>query len=292
MRYACIARYRGEFRVRLMCRVLGVSPSGFYASERRSPCEHALKDQMLSKAILEAHRKSRRTYGSPRVHRELKADGIAVAEKRVARLMRQGGIKGKQRRKFRVTTDSSHAHPVPPNILNRQFSPESTEGLNRVWVSDITYVWTNEGWLYLSAILDLCSRAVVGWSMRQTMETSLTLSALQMAVARRRPPPGVLHHSDRGVQYASADYRSMLEQHGMECSMSRKGDCWDNAVAESFFSTIKRELIDDSRWRTREEARAAIFEYIESWYNRERRHSSLGYVSPAEYEGIILREAA
>jgi putative transposase len=292
VRYACIARYRGEFKVRLMCRVLSVSPSGFYASERRSPCEHVLKDQMLRKEILEAHRKSRRTYGSPRVHRELKANGIAVGEKRVARLMRQGGIKGKQRRRFRVTTDSSHAHPVPPNVLNRQFSPEPTEGLNRVWVSDITYVWTNEGWLYLSAILDLCSRSVVGWSMRHTMEKSLTLSALEMALARRRPPPGVLHHSDRGAQYASADYRSMLEQHGMECSMSRKGDCWDNAVAESFFATIKRELIDGSCWRTRDEARAAIFEYIEAWYNRERRHSSLSYVSPAEYEGIILRKAA
>lgn len=292
MKYACIACYRGEFKVRLMCRVLSVSPSGFYASERRSPSEHALKDQMLSREILRAHKKSRRTYGSPRVHRELKANGIAVGEKRVARLMRQGGIKGKQRRRFRVTTDSSHTHPVPPNVLNRQFSPESAEGLNRVWVSDITYVWTNEGWLYLSAILDLCSRFVVGWSMRHTMDKGLTLSALQMALARRRPLPGVLHHSDRGAQYASTDYRSMLEQHGMECSMSRKGDCWDNAVAESFFATIKRELIDGSRWRTREEARAAIFEYIEVWYNRERRHSSLGYVSPTEYERIILRQAA
>jgi transposase InsO family protein len=247
---------------------------------------------MLSREILEAHKKSRRTYGSPRVHHELRANGIAVGEKRVARLMREGGIRGKQRRKFQVTTDSSHTHPIPPNILNRRFSPESTEGPNRVWVSDITYVWTNEGWLYLAAILDLCSRFVVGWSMWQTMERSLTLSALQMALARRRPLPGVLHHSDRGAQYASADYRLMLQQHEMECSMSRKGDCWDNAVAESFFATIKRELIDGSHWQTREEARAAIFEYIEVWYNRERRHSSLGYVSPTEYERIILRKAA
>lgn len=292
MKYACIARYRGEFKVRLMCRVLSVSSSGFYASERRSPSEHALKDQMLRQKIVEVHQTSRRTYGSPRVHRELKANGIAVGAKRVARLMREGGIKAKQRRRFVVTTDSCHAHPIPPNVLNRQFSPESTEGLNRVWVSDITYVWTNEGWLYFSAILDLCSRFVVGWSMRHTMERSLTLSALQMALARRRPLPGVLHHSDRGAQYASADYRSMLQQHGMECSMSRKGDCWDNAVAESFFATIKRELIDGSRWRTREQARAAIFEYIEVWYNRERRHSSLGYVSPTEFERIILRKAA
>jgi transposase InsO family protein len=292
VKYACIARYRGEFKVRLMCRVLSVSPAGFYASMRRSLSRHALTDQMLSQEIIEAHRISRRTYGSPRVHRELKAKGIAVGEKRVARLMQQGGIKAKHSRRFRVTTDSSHAHPIAPNVLNRQFSPEETQGLNRVWVSDITYVWTNEGWLYLSAILDLCSRFVVGWSMRHTMERSLTLSALQMALARRRPLPGVLHHSDRGAQYASADYRLMLEQNGMECSMSRKGDCWDNAVAESFFATIKRELIDGSRWRTREEARAAIFEYIEVWYNRERRHSSLGYVSPTEYERTILRKAA
>lgn len=292
MKYACIARYRGEFKVRLMCRVLRVSRAGFYASIKRSLSQHAMTDQMLSEEILKAHRASRRTYGSPRVHRELKDQGIAVGEKRVARLMREAGIRAKQPRRFRVTTNSSHPHPLAPNVLNRQFSPESTHGLNRVWVSDITYVWTNEGWLYLSAILDLCSRFVVGWSMQHTMERSLTLSALEMAVAGRRPLAGVLHHSDRGAQYASADYRSMLEQHGMECSMSRKGDCWDNAVAESFFATLKRELIDGSCWRTREEARSAIFEYIEVWYNRSRRHSSLGYVSPEQYERIILRKAA
>ena len=292
MKYACIARYRGEFKVRLMCRVLRVSRAGFYASIKRSLSQHAMTDQMLSEEILKAHRASRRTYGSPRVHRELKDQGIAVGEKRVARLMREAGIRAKQPRRFRVTTNSSHAHPLAPNVLNRQFSPESTDGLNRVWVSDITYVWTNEGWLYLSAILDLCSRFVVGWSMQHTMERSLTLSALEMALARRRPLAGVLHHSDRGVQYASADYRLMLEEHGMECSMSRKGDCWDNAVAESFFATLKRELIDGRKWRTQEEARVAIFEYIEVWYNRSRRHSSLGYVSPEEYERTILRKAA
>jgi putative transposase len=292
VKYACIARYRGEFKVRLMCRVLRVSRSGFYASIKRTLSRHAMTDQMLSEAILKAHRASRRTYGSPRVHQELKDQGIAVGEKRVARLMREAGIRAKQPRRFRVTTNSSHAHPLAANVLNRQFSPESTEGLNRVWVSDITYVWTNEGWLYLSVILDLCSRFLVGWSMQQTIDRSLTLSALEMALARRRPLRGVLHHSDRGAQYASADYRLMLEKHGMECSMSRKGDCWDNAVAESFFATLKRELIDGTKWRTRAEAQAAIFEYIEVWYNRGRRHSSLGYVPPLEYERIILRKAS
>lgn len=292
MKYACIARYRGEFKVRLMCRVLRVSRAGFYASIKRSLSQHAMTDQMLSEEILKAHRASRQTYGSPRVHRELKDQGIAVGEKRVARLMREAGIRAKQPRRFRVTTNSSHPNPIAPNTLNRQFSPESTEGLNRVWVSDITYVWTNEGWLYLSVILDLCSRFVVGWSMQQAIDRCLTLSALQMAVARRRPLRGVLHHSDRGTQYASADYRLMLEKHGMECSMSRKGDCWDNAVAESFFATLKRELIDGTKWRTRAEAQAAIFEYIEVWYNRVRRHSSLGYVPPLEYERITLTKAA
>ena len=286
MKYACIARHQGEFRVRLMCRVLSVSCSGFYASRRREKSERQRVDERLAAEIRLLHGKNRhyRTYGSPRIHRELKGNGIAVSEKRVARVMREKGIRAKASKKFCVTTDSSHAHPVAPNLLDRQFSVEQVLSPDRVWASDITYIPTHEGWLYLAVVLDLCSRLVVGWSMRHTLEKSLVIDALRGALAYRSPEAGMLHHSDRGSQYASADHRSLLAENGIECSMSRKGDCWDNAVAESFFATLKKELVQGAGWRTREEARAALFEYIEVWYNRERRHSSLGYVSPAEYE--------
>jgi transposase InsO family protein len=220
--------------------------------------------------------------------------------------MHEGGIRAKQARKYRVTTtDSSHAHPIAPNVLDRQFSVSDIIAPNKMWVGDITYIPTAEGWLYLSVILDLFSRRVVGWSMKHAMDKSLTLDALRMALLQRAPGLGVLHHSDRGSQYACGDYRELLEQHGMVCSMSRKGDCWDNAVAESFFATLKKELVNDAAWeglsQTREEARAALFEYIEVWYNRERRHSSIDYLSPADYEAkcemncktqTLLHEAA
>lgn len=294
MKYACIARHRREFQVRLMCRVLSVSVSGFYASLGRGPSERRLQDERLTAEIRLLHGRTRhyRTYGSPRVHRELKASGIAVGEKRVARVMREGGIRAKQARRFRVTTNSSHAHPVAPNVLERQFSIQQVSSPNRVWASDITYISTREGWLYLAVLLDLSSRRVVGWSMKHTLDKSLALDALRMGLSARRPQPELLHHSDRGSQYACADYRSLLEEHGMTCSMSRKGDCWDNAVAESFFATLKKELVHGSDWKTREEARAALFEFIEVWYNRQRRHSSLGYLSPAEYEAKQFRNAA
>jgi putative transposase len=295
MRYGFISDHASEFKVLSMCRVLEVSRPGYYAWKVRKECgssERARADQNLTVMIRTVHRKSKRRYGSPRVHRELKDQGIHVGEKRVARVMREGGIRAKQSRKFRVTTtDSSHAHPIAENVLDRQFSVTDIIAPNKVWASDITYIPTGEGWLYLAVVLDLFSRMVVGWSMRHTMERGITLDALTMALDHRTPELGILHHSDRGSQYACGDYRALLEQNGMTCSMSRKGDCWDNAVAESFFATLKKELVNDAVWQTREEARAALFEYIEVWYNRERRHSSIDYLSPADYETKCEMEA-
>ena len=292
MKYACIARHVDEFPVRLMCHVLEVAPSGFYAWRTRAPSARAIADERLLLNVRVAHATSGETYGAPRVHRELReADGLRVGKKRVARLMREDGLVGRvPRRKRPRTTDSAHPHPIAPNLLDRQFDVNGI-GLNRVWVSDITYVPTQEGWLYLAAVLDLASRRCVGWAMRDTLEAELAVSALEMAVAARRPAPGLVHHSDRGSQYACGAYRAALAAHGMVASMSRKANCWDNAVAESFFATLELELILNARWATRDEARRAIFRYIETWYNRERRHSTLDYVSPAAYEER-LRTAA
>jgi len=198
--------------------------------------------------------------------------------------MRVEGVRATQRRRFRVTTDSRHAHPVAPNVLGRRFAVEQVAVPDRVWAGDITYIATREGWLYVAVVLDLGSRRVIGWAMRHTLERGLTLDALTMALGQRQPGAGVLHHSDRGSQYACGEYQALLTQHSMTCSMSRKGDCWDNAVVESFFATLKAELVDAADWATREAARAALFAYIEVWYNRQRRHSSLGYLSPLQYE--------
>jgi putative transposase len=292
VKYACIHSYRGEFRLRLMCRVLDVSVSGFYAWLKRGPSERSRQDSVLLVEIEKSHKASRRNYGSPRILRDLRDLGYRVGEKRVARLMRETGIRAKTCRRFKVTTNSQHAHPLAPNLLARRFSPSFAEAPNKVWASDITYIPTREGWLYLSAVLDLASRRVVGWSTSETIGSSLAIDALKMALSYRRPERGMLHHSDRGIQYAAADFRMLLNSKRIECSMSRKGDCWDNAVAESFFATLKKELVRDSEWKTREEARADIFEWIEIWYNRQRRHSSIGFLSPAEYEKRILRKAA
>jgi len=286
-----MARHVDEYDVRLMSEVLEVSPSGFYAWRKRPPSERAIADERLLLNIRIAHAKSDGDYGAPRVQRELEDEDIHVGTKRVARLMRQDGLKGRAPRRQRPrTTDSAHAHPIAPNLLARQFDVNGV-ALNQVWVSDITYVPTREGWLYLAAVLDLASRRCVGWAMRETLEPELAVSALEMAITTRRPAPGLIHHSDRGSQYACADYRAVLERHGMIASMSRKGNCWDNAVAESFFATVELELIRKHRWATRDDARRAIFRYIETWYNRERRHSTLDYVSPVQYEEE-LRTAA
>ena len=287
MRFGFIQTERATYPVRLLCRTLVVSAAGFYAWCRRGLSLRAREDAALKVEIRAAHAASRKTYGSPRIFIDLKADDHRIGRKRVARLMREEGIEGQRKRRFRVTTNSQHSHPVATNELNRNFTASAP---NKVWVTDITYIWTREGWLYLAAILDLYSRRVVGWSMDSCMDRSLALDALSMALMTRRPEPGLLHHSDRGVQYASSEYQAQLRTHGMICSMSRKGDCWDNAVAESFFSTIKAELVHRTDYVSRSQARASIFEYIEAFYNVRRRHSALGYVSPVEHEAAAVRK--
>jgi len=284
VKYTCIEAHRGEFEVSLMCRVLEVSRSGFYAAQKRGVKECERADQRLRLEIRSIYQASRRRYGSPRVHEELKAQGILCGRKRVERLMREDGLQAKRRRRFRVTTNSAHAHPIALNLLNRRFTAAEVGGLDQVWVGDITYVPTRQGWLYLAVVLDLASRRVIGWAMKDTLEASLATDALTMALTQRQPGRGLLYHSDRGVQYAAGEYRALLAGRGITCSMSRKGDCWDNAVAESFFATLEWELIEESDWHTHREARRDIFEYLEIWYNRRRRHSTLGYKSPADYE--------
>lgn len=266
-----------------MCRALNVSPSGFYAWQQRPPSARSTRDGLLRFEVVTLHRKSRARYGSRPIVRDLRDGGKRVSRRRVAKLMREAGIRGKTPRAFKVTTDSKHGKPLAGNLLERHFAPGEIEAPNRVWTSDITYLRTREGWLYLAVVLDLFSRKIVGWSMSHRLESRLVLDALQMAADRRAVEQTLLVHSDRGVQYASDAVQRFYDRHGMLCSMSRKGNCWDNAVTESFFATLKREL-DDPTFESRESARAIIFEYIEIWYNRQRRHSTLGYVSPEQFE--------
>ena len=292
MKFAFIVDHAAEFHITTMCRVLEVSKAGYYAWVTRPPSARADANMQLTLDIGMVHEWSRGTYGSPRVHEELSAHGVTTSVNRIARLMQAAGIGVTPRRGFRVTTDSNHAHPIAPNTLDRQFAVGPTDALNQVWVGDITYLSTREGWLYLAVVLDLASRRVIGWAMRHTLAGELTRDALTMALTGRRPAPGVLHHTDRGSQYAAGDYQALLTAHQMACSMSGVGDCWDNAVSESFFATLKRELADRADWHTRDEARTAVFEYIEVWYNQQRRHSSLGYQSPVEYEQQLASEQA
>jgi putative transposase len=287
VKFEFIEAEKAHWSIAFMCDRLEVSKSGFYAWRGRPPSSRSIEDERLLAEIRTVHAESRGRYGSPRVHRELAAKGIHASKHRVARLMRENGLRGRRRRRFRHTTDSNHAMPIAPNTLARDFTAEAP---NTVWVTDITYIPTREGWLYLAAILDLYSRRVVGWSMSDRITRQLTLDALSMGLQSRTPPAGLLHHSDRGSQYASADYRAALTSAGIHCSMSRKGDCWDNAVAESFFATLKTELVHEADWATRAEARSAIFEYLEVFYNRRRIHSSIGYVSPQEFELKYERE--
>jgi putative transposase len=287
VKFAFIAAEKATLPVAVLCKVLDVSRSGFYASQRRGPSARVLKDEKLAVAIAAAHKVGRGAYGSPRVHKELKADGVAVGRKRIARIMGELGLAGRRRRRFKATTDSKHNLPVAENVLDRKFEVDAP---NVAWVTDITYVWTAEGWLYLAAILDLFSRRVVGFAMSERIDRALVLEALRAAVGRRAPNAGLLHHSDRGSQYASGDYQDALDDLGVVCSMSRKANCWDNAVAESFFATLKTELVYTRRFATRAEAREAIFDFIEVFYNRRRRHSSLGYVSPVEFEMKFVLE--
>lgn len=281
MKYAFVAAHREEFPLGILCRVLGVSRSGYFAWRGRPESRRERENRLLLELIKAAHTSGKKMYGSPRVHKKLVSAGERCSRGRVERLMRVHGIRAQQKRKFVVTTDSRHDLPVSGNLLGREFSVRKPD---RVWASDITYVPTDEGWLYLAGVLDLGMKGVVGWSMSESLDRTLAMDALQMAYHRRRPGAGLIHHSDRGCQYASRDYQTLLRGYGMRSSMSRKGDCWDNAPMESFFATLKKELIYRRKFRTREQARKEIFEYIEVFYNRERLHSSLGYVSPADYE--------
>lgn len=258
-----------------------VSPAGYHAWLNREPSRRDREEAELLVQIKASHEESKRTYGSPRVWQDLKAAGVRCGRHRVARLMRKHGVRAQVKGRFIATTDSKHELPVAENLLDRQFESEAP---NARWTADITYVWTTEGWLYLAVLLDLFSRRVVGWAMDKHIDRTLVQRALTAALAQRKPPQGLLCHSDRGCQYASGDYQKQLRDAGVVCSMSRKGNCWDNAPMESFFASLKRELVNRASFATREEARQAIFWWIEAWYNRKRRHSALGYVSPEEFE--------
>jgi putative transposase len=293
MRFVFIRAEEAVWPVLVMCQVLCVSRSGYYAWRSRPASSRAVADNELVVEIKAAHDAGRGNYGSPRVHRVLRKNGWHVGKKRVARLMQREGIVVKRRKKFVITTDSKHADPIAPNVLNREFDVELP---NTAWVTDVTYVWTVQGWLYFAAILDLCSRRVVGWASSAHNDRQLAMDALDSATRARQPHPGLLHHSDRGSVYASGDYRQALTALAMIPSMSRKGDCWDNAVAESFFATIKGEMLDHEDFDTRAEATAAIADYVDGFYNVHRLHSAIGYVSPIEFELRLrlktLRDAA
>jgi len=280
MKFAFIDQYRSEFPVRRLCQVLGVSSSGYYAAGKREPSQHEGEDRRLLVHIRVGHRASRETYGYRRIAHELRAQGIGCGRHRVARLMRQAGLRVKSRRPYKVTTRSHPRLPVADNVLDRDFTAAHP---NQKWVADITYIATDQGWLYLATVMDLFSRKIVGWSMNPRMKTDLVSDAFQMALLQRCPEAGLLHHSDQGSQYASHDYQKLLDDYGIQVSMSRAGNCYDNAVMESFFATLKTECVD-RRYATRDEARTCLFDYIEVWYNLRRCHSSLGYLSPAAFE--------
>lgn len=279
MKYACIREHEGAFTVVLMCRVLDVARTGYYAWRSRPPSQRAQTDTRLRVAIRAIHAATNGRYGRPRIHRELRAQAWRCSEKRVARLMRLEGLRGKRARRYRTTTQADGTPPAP-NRLQRHFHvPE----LNQVWASDVTACWTAEGWLYLAVVLDLASRRVIGWATGRTLGQELTLPALQQVLRRRRPPVGLLHHSDRGMHYTGTSYQRVLAAHGITVSMSRRGDCWDNAVVESFFATLKTELVSDAQWRSRADGTDALRHYLD-WYNYRRLHSTLNYVSPVAFE--------
>lgn len=284
--YRFIAAEKANFPISLMSRMLGVSRQAFHAWERRPPSQRAMEDAFLTERIREIHGEFRGVYGSPRIHAELRmADGIRVSEKRVERLMREAGISGLIERKRGRTTIRVPGVRVADDLVGRDFRPAAP---NVLWVADITYLRTWQGWLYLAAVQDAFSRAIVGWSMADNMRAELVVDALQMGLARRRPDPGLIHHSDQGSQYVSLAFGQRARDAGIAMSMGSRGDCFDNAVAESFFATLKKELVHRRSWPTRQELRSAVFDYIESFYNRERRHSTLGYLSPREFEKISI----
>jgi putative transposase len=281
MKYRFIEKHQNRYPVAVQCQTLAISRSGYYAWSKRQKQPISHLNRALIEHIIRIHRKSRQAYGSPRICAELQAEGMVCNHKRVARLMRLAGIAGRRKRQKVHTTDSKHPYPVAPNVLNRDFTAEAPD---KKWVADITYIPTREGWLYLSAIMDLYSRKIVGWSMAPEITADLVEGALRMALFERQPDPGLLHHSDRGSQYASAQIRQILAANHFTVSMSRTGNCYDNAVMESFFSTLKCEWVHHQDYRTRTEASRDIFEYIAGFYNMVRRHSALGYLSPIEFE--------
>ena len=281
MKYWFMDQYRSSHGVLKMCRVLGVSRSGYYGWKKQPQSKRHKENERILMEIRKSHKNSRRAYGSPRITKDLQATGTKCSENRVARLMKSNGIVGKAKKKFKATTNSKHNLPVAENLLKQNFAAQKP---NTIWVSDITYIWTLEGWLYLAVILDLYSRQVVGWAMSDRLTSGFVVKALYQAIGRRNPGSGCIFHSDRGVQYASSDFRNALKAFGFIQSMSRKGNCYDNAVAESFFHTLKIEHVYDHRYETRANARQSIFDYIEIFYNRQRRHSALGYRSPISFE--------
>ena len=282
MKFAFVQDDLRVYPVTACCEVLRISRSGYHAWTRRPPSARQRRREALAARIRQIHQAHRGVYGSPRIHQVLKAEGVRVCENTVAKIMRELGLRAKGKRRFVPrTTDSAHGEPIAANVLDRQFTAEAP---NRRWVADITYIPTQEGWLYLAAVLDLYSRKIVGWSMADHLGWELAGDALGMGLSHRRPSPGLLHHSDRGVQYACEAYRRLLERHGISLSMSGVGNCYDNAAMESFWATLKTELVHHQRYETRAQARRSIFEYIEVFYNRQRLHSSLGYVSPEAFE--------
>jgi putative transposase len=287
VRYRFIKEHEGRFPVSSLCRALQVSRSGYSVWRNRPESHRTRQEQELLACIRATHQESRGTYGSPRIHQELRAGNRACSRNRVARIMRKYQITARPLRRSVKTTDSSHSLPVASNLLEQQFSVEKP---NTHWSADITYLWTGEGWLYLAVVLDLYSRRVVGWSLKDTLDRSLVLSALQGALLQRKPGAGLICHSDRGSQYASGDYQVLLTEAGAVCSMSRKGNCYDNAPVESFFASMKKEMIHRRSFATHEEARSAVFEWITVWYNRKRRHSTLGYLSPEQFERQYLSQ--
>ena len=283
MRFQFIADHRDEFPVRRMCAELGVSSSGYYTWRTRPPSAREMANQELIEKIEAVFEESNETYGSPRVYWKLKRQGVKCSKNRIARLMRLRGLKAKQTRRFKSTTKRNRSHPVAPNLLQRNFA---TKKPNEKWLTDITYISTWEGWLYLATVLDLYSRRIVGWAMSERMTDKLTLTALRMALQRRQPDRGLIHHSDQGSQYTSDAYQALLADHDIQVSMNGAGTWYDNAPMESFFGTLKSECVHHVIYRTRDEARADLFSYIEVFYNRRRLHSSLDYLSPEEYERI------
>jgi len=285
MKYRFISGHRETFKVGRMCKLLNVSRSGYHAWFKRPESRRKRENRALEAKIRVLHAASHGIYGAPRIHQDLSDDDIRCSKNRVARIMRKAGIRSRTKKKFKATTNSKHNFPVAPNLLNRKFKSTAPD---RAWVGDITYVHTNEGWLYLAVLLDLFNREVIGWSTSSRLTRQLAIDALQMAFGRRNPGKNLMHHSDQGSQYASNDYQKILKEHDVICSMSRKGNCYDNAVAESFFGRLKSEWINHYRYLSRSEATQSIFYYIEIFYNRKRRHSSIDYVTPQEYETFSL----